>query len=567
MYISSYECITAAGLGVKSLLTALSEQRVCASTLSGGLVCQIPMPNKTSSSEKNARTPLEGCFNTLRAALQQTDPPRPHKKFGIVLASTKGILEDFKNQWTPENIRSFQDPYNPLLKDFISQILLKNISSSQILFSVVISNACSSSPVAIEFAQDCFDNSDVDFILVLSVDVLGPFVYQGFDSLRVLSHTKNKPFDQFRDGLQLGEATAMILLSRKPLYQNDIFVDAVCSKTMASSITRPSPGGEGLLGALDGLRNSTNGDTVPDFFVAHGTGTVFNDAAEDEAYQKYLIKLQSKLSVPVKIPLVLNTKWCIGHTLGVSGSLDIIAACEVLKTQKPFNNPSLTQLDSKFSHGKVKYIFDSHLSYNFKTAIVTSLGFGGVQAAIRLTHVSVSQVSDIKINNTNDHTNDETIPKNLLFECNVNHRATPIWKNQVERWSQLDENTYALCSAINEWYSQNLLPKECNILLISIGGSNIADYEFVKTGMISPSKFVYTLPNVALAAISQIWGWSGKAFVLIKDHENNCPCLASWWPISMAIRSSKKKKQSLLILESPPKLNKDFRRVQASLYL
>ena len=102
--------------------------------------------------------------------------------------------------------------------------------------------------------------------------------------------------------------------------------------------------------------------------IASATGTILNDAAEDEVYYELF---------GTRIP-VTGTKWCIGHTLGTSGAMDIIAACEVLKNQKAFGLATTEDLDPNF---KSQYLIKIKTFPNsFKNILVSSLGFGGLHA-------------------------------------------------------------------------------------------------------------------------------------------------------------------------------------------
>ncbi len=92
----------------------------------------------------------------------------------------------------------------------------------------------------------------------------------------------------------------------------------------------------------------------------------------------------------------------------------------------------------------------------------------------------------------------------------------PVWKNRVDRWYQLDENSFALCEALTAWNlskwfdSQNLTLSQ--IFYFIEGGSNLADADFVNADAISPAKFVYTLPNIAISVGLQILNWRGPVY-------------------------------------------------------
>jgi 3-oxoacyl-(acyl-carrier-protein) synthase len=209
---------------------------------------------------------------------------------------------------------------------------------------------------------------------VLAADLVGPFIYKGFSSLKVISPTTNRPFSGDREGLQLGEAVTMILLSRNKKSDADMRILSVASDTEGSSITRPSVNGLGLVRAMDKIQSEI--EINPDLVVAHGTGTKFNDLAEELALRQYLGRLK-KPQTPIT-----NTKWCIGHTLGASGSVDLIAAAEILRNQRVFKIQNTSQRDPEFEMNYLTADSAPEKINNVQQILISSLGFGGIHAAL-----------------------------------------------------------------------------------------------------------------------------------------------------------------------------------------
>lgn len=85
----------------------------------------------------------------------------------------------------------------------------------------------------------------------------------------------------------------------------------------------------------------------------------------------------------------------------------------------------------------------------------------------------------------------------------------PEWKDLVERWYQLDQSSLVLCQAIYSWSlaETNLKNIEAIIYLFD-HGSNVADRDFTQYrdngSAASPSKFVYTLPNIPIMVVQQM---------------------------------------------------------------
>jgi hypothetical protein len=385
MYILNYDCITAAGDGVFKLMEALNSGRDCSKPGAPmGRICQI---ENLERSKETAQVSLKklltklwknlalGLETDIHELLQQQTPK---SRVALVFSSTKGVIEDTIWKATKNNIRELEDPFQCVIDDFCEEH--PNFSWEP---RCNVSNACASAHVACEYIQTLFAQDRADFAVLISADLVGPFVTKGFASLKIISPTSNRPFSADRDGLQLGEAASMVLFARKrPSRPAPIRLSRVASHTEGTSITRPSMNGDGLVSALTQLSSQTQ--VSPDLVIAHGTGTHFNDLAEELAFQNFLTNISRE-----RIPIT-NTKWCIGHTLGASGSIDLIAACEILRTQRVFRIQNTQVVDPKF---RMNYLTarseitnspsrNQNGQKQFRQILVTSLGFGGVHAGM-----------------------------------------------------------------------------------------------------------------------------------------------------------------------------------------
>lgn len=385
MYLLDYDCITAAGLGVDAFLAGLYTSQVHAKKVTedtfaqfvtpGGLVCFLPSYLADSTLKNRCYHHLfKNCFKMLSERMAQKNSTKlkdniHKKKVLCILSSTKGCAEDYV--WNQNDLTS--DPFFSLYDCVRDSLGLPHL---QIM---TVSNACSSSHVAIEVAQMFIRSQVYDYVYVVAFDFIGPFVYSGFQALKVLSHTQNKPFADDRDGLQLGEAMAILLFSNNSTAETFCKISQAASLVHPSSVTRPSTDGHSLLAVME--KTFTNTKQKPNFFLAHGTGTVFNDLTEDNAYSS----LQKKYHMNVPIT---STKWSVGHCLGASGAVDMIAAAEAIRRQKLFSIASTERVQEHFTNFYKIFSRDQESdvekSESLQTGLVTSLGFGGVYAAITL---------------------------------------------------------------------------------------------------------------------------------------------------------------------------------------
>ncbi|MGE0631826.1 MAG: beta-ketoacyl synthase N-terminal-like domain-containing protein [Pseudobdellovibrionaceae bacterium] len=364
MYILGYNCVTAAGFGADKLMDALYSGRDCSqSQEDGGRICFIPRGVEPKQNfQQRFQSYLHKLWSSLGLSAEITTDLKK-TRVAFLFSSTKGIVEDYV--WTEIEIRNHEDPFHAVYSQFTDAYPEINWT-----LKCNISNACSSSHLAFEYAQDLFAQDRIDYAFVFASDLIGPFIYKGFFSLKVASLTTCQPFAASRDGLQLGDAAALILLSKDK--KSGLKIADVASETEGTSITRPSMSGEGLFKAISKMSQSYK--IAPDLIVAHGTGTRFNDQSEDLAFQKCFT------SYP-KVP-VTGTKWAIGHTLGASGAIDLIAACELLKNKKSFSLQNTPEKDPTL---KMNYLTKGSSSpEHLKQVLISSLGFGGVHAALLL---------------------------------------------------------------------------------------------------------------------------------------------------------------------------------------
>ena len=78
--------------------------------------------------------------------------------------------------------------------------------------AVVVSNACISGLAALLQGRRMLLSGRFDHVVVVGAEVQSRFIVTGFQSLKALSEAPCKPFDAARDGLNLGEAAAAVVL-------------------------------------------------------------------------------------------------------------------------------------------------------------------------------------------------------------------------------------------------------------------------------------------------------------------------------------------------------------------
>jgi hypothetical protein len=286
-------------------------------------------------------------------------------RFGIIFASTKGLVDDLVWEETP-NVQAGARKMDPLTPVFFQFLKRSELNPAR---KIVVSNACASGLSAVFLASQWLKQGSVEDVLIIVGDTLGAFVIKGFECLRVFAKDHTQPFSASRSGFFLGEGCAALLMSA---YQEEGALEVLGAGVDAEgyAVTRPSPSGESLKRACRQIPNFE----AADFIVAHGTATVMNDIAEDAAYTELFLSRET--------PWITSTKWCIGHTLGASSLFDLIAACEILRQQELFAIATTETVDPKFCGRYLTAANMAQAPATFQKGLISSLGFGGIQAAL-----------------------------------------------------------------------------------------------------------------------------------------------------------------------------------------
>ncbi len=234
---------------------------------------------------------------------------------------------------------------------------------------VVLSNACISGVSALLAGSYYIREGLYDQVVVMGGDIISEFTLSGFSSLQALSAGACKPFDQHRDGINLGEAGATIILSGQARSGKNIEISRGATSNDANHISGPSRTGEGLALAIkNALEYSGLASQDVGYVSAHGTATMYNDEMEAKALHTNHLN-----EVPVN-----SLKGYYGHTLGAAGVLETILAMWSLQKQTILASKGYSQ------HGVSLPlpVVTEPIYTNFRHCLKTASGFGGCNAAL-----------------------------------------------------------------------------------------------------------------------------------------------------------------------------------------
>ncbi|WP_019341311.1 beta-ketoacyl-[acyl-carrier-protein] synthase family protein [Stutzerimonas stutzeri] len=295
----------------------------------------LPVGAVTSELPSLGNAPLQHVTRNnqlLLAALEEIEPELHEAisrfgpgRVGVVMGtSTSGIQEA-----TQGIARLVRDGHLPSSYHYAHQELGAPASfiSERLQLSgpsYSISTACTSSARALLSAKRLLDAGICDAVICGGVDTLCDLTLRGFSALEATSLRVCNPFSANRDGINIGEAAAVFLMTRE---RASIALLGGGASSDAHHISAPDPQG---LGAIESMGNAlSSAGILPEqigYLNLHGTATRHNDAMESLAVATVF---------PAGVPCS-STKPLTGHTLGAAGALEA-AFCWLLLSK---NNPT-----------------------------------------------------------------------------------------------------------------------------------------------------------------------------------------------------------------------------------
>jgi 3-oxoacyl-[acyl-carrier-protein] synthase II len=244
--------------------------------------------------------------------------------------------------------------------------------------SEIISASCASGTTAAGMALDYIRAGLCDCAVVGGVDSLSIVTAYGFNSLKSLSGGVCNPFDEERDGINIGECGALFLFESLEHAQkrNAKIYCEVAGYALGNDayhITSPEPNGEGAYNTMKAaLDDAGIKATDIDYINAHGTGTTINDSMETKAIEKLFANVGKNIAVS-------STKSLIGHCMGASGAVELASIILSMQYKKYIPMPNLKKNILNAENIQVSNkTFDLNIDY----AISNSFAFSGNSAAL-----------------------------------------------------------------------------------------------------------------------------------------------------------------------------------------
>ncbi len=256
----------------------------------------------------------------LVAALQAVGDEHDERNTVVISASTVGgmdLSEEHFSDWQKHDLRNaavaMEHPVGSHTTHVAHAIGSKAMHTT-------ISTACSSSANAMILGAQLLRTGRADRVLVGGADALCRFTVEGFRALSAMDTGRTKPFSNERNGMNLGEAAAYLVLEREadilkggrePL----AFLSGGANRNDAHHQTATSSEGRGPYAAMhDAIAMAGIAPEEVDHINAHGTGTENNDITELAAMERLF----------TSVPEYTSTKALTGHTLAAAGALEAV---------------------------------------------------------------------------------------------------------------------------------------------------------------------------------------------------------------------------------------------------
>jgi 3-oxoacyl-[acyl-carrier-protein] synthase II len=248
-----------------------------------------------------------------------------------------------------------------------------------------IVTACAAGTQAVGEGFRLIARGDADIVLAGGADSrLDPLLLLAYSALGALSRADrapeevSRPFDGGRDGFVLGEGAGLLVLEElERAKQRGAVIYAevlgLGSSFDAYAVTKPDPEAGGAARAIKWALEEAKVDPAEvDYINAHGTSTRLNDQMETMAVKR--VFGEGAKALPLS-----SIKSMVGHLIGAAGAVE--AAALALTLHDGVLPPTINQTQPD-PDCDLDYVPNSARPMRVRTAVSTSFGFGGQNAAL-----------------------------------------------------------------------------------------------------------------------------------------------------------------------------------------
>jgi 3-oxoacyl-(acyl-carrier-protein) synthase len=296
------------------------------------------------------------------------------RKVGICIGTTVACtLNDLKfySELRNNSVSNTSALYRYLCSDL--SLVTADLLGLENVVTLDVANACSSGTNAVSVGYSWILSGLCDIVIAGGADELNEVPYCGFNSLQVMSEKFCLPFDERRQGLNLGEGAGILILESESSISkqnicDSVYIAASAEGSDAYHLTGPHPQGVGLKNAILKLFDERDSDKNNiDYINAHGTATINNDRIESLVFKDIFGD-----NIPYS-----STKYFTGHTLAAAGAIEAVVCVLGMRTG---SFPGLPEVDT--AEDVAVAPSEKNIKYNGGCVISTSMAFGGSCAAL-----------------------------------------------------------------------------------------------------------------------------------------------------------------------------------------
>ena len=357
VFVNNYNCLTASAKSADELFQNIIDGK------SGISSDDTYFPSRSVALGVTQESLDEALLEYLGKLLDESNLENFEETLLVIGTSVGGMKrseETFLKESSYKNI-------NPVLHgiDVINYKISQKFTFKE---SISFSTACTSSANALGYGYEVIAKKIYKSVIVVGFDTLCKTTVGGFHALGVLSSKQCKPFSKQRDGMNVAEGFAILLLQDEQV-NSSVEMCGVGYSSDAFHMTQPNPAG-----AIKSMQNALASKGLEpkavDYINAHGTGTLANDASEIEAIGNLFGK-----DVPIS-----STKSITGHTLGAAGAIEAIICVMAIQNQMLLPNwnldePEVVEMNyiKKAQNKKIHYALSNSFAFGGNN---TSLLFG-----------------------------------------------------------------------------------------------------------------------------------------------------------------------------------------------
>jgi 3-oxoacyl-[acyl-carrier-protein] synthase II len=310
-------------------------------------------------------------------------------RIGVLIGNGNGGYPN-----TEEAVRTIVEKGGMRVDPFYMVKMLPNMAASQIAlhfavrgYNSTVSTACAAGTQAIGDAAEHLRFGRADVMLAGGAEAgISELGLAAFSVMRAIS-TRNdepekasRPFDAQRDGFVCAEGAAIFIMetlehARRRAARILAEVDGYGASADAYHLVAPCPDGDGASRAMrEALNNAGIAPKDVDYINAHGTSTPLNDAVETLAIKA--VFGEDAYRIPIS-----STKSMVGHGLGASGAIEVVACVKTLLTG--IIHPTINY-EFPDPQCDLDYVPNQARTADVRLILKNSFGFGGQNACLVL---------------------------------------------------------------------------------------------------------------------------------------------------------------------------------------